>query len=82
MTTNNIVNVGLSGSTGTGNFVGATSPTLITPALGTPAAGSSAVGVAGTGYGGGAAGAWSDIGTTNRNGAAGQPGIIVAYEYS
>lgn len=39
MTTNNIVNVGLSGSTGTGNFVGATSPTLITPALGTPASG-------------------------------------------
>ena len=133
MTTNNIVNVGLSGSTGTGNFVGATSPTLITPALGTPASGNLAsctgyhgalIAVqtftgasgtytptsgmatvifemqgdgggsgavtgttntksgAGTGYGGGGAGAWSDIGTTNRNGAAGQPGIIVAYEYS
>lgn len=34
MTTNNAVNVGLSGSTGTGNFVGATSPTLVTPTLG------------------------------------------------
>ncbi len=44
MATNNAVNVGLSGSTGTGNFVGATSPTissptLTTPALGTPASG-------------------------------------------
>lgn len=39
MTTNNAVNVGLSGSTGTGNFVGATSPTLVTPALGTPSSG-------------------------------------------
>lgn len=34
MTTNCAVEVGLSGSTGTGNFVGATSPTLITPTLG------------------------------------------------
>lgn len=34
MATNNAVNVGLSGSTGTGNFVGATSPTLVTPILG------------------------------------------------
>lgn len=34
MTTNNIINVPLSGSTGTGNFVGANTPTLITPALG------------------------------------------------
>jgi len=39
MTTNNSVDVGLSGSTGTGNFVGATSPTLVTPALGTPSSG-------------------------------------------
>jgi len=39
MTTNNAVNVGLSGSTGTGTFVGATSPTLVTPALGTPSSG-------------------------------------------
>lgn len=39
MTTNNAVNVGLSGSTGTGSFVGSTSPTLVTPALGTPASG-------------------------------------------
>ena len=36
MTTNNAVNVGLSGATGTGNFVGANTPTLITPHLGTP----------------------------------------------
>lgn len=34
MATNNAVNVGLSGATGTGNFVGANTPTLITPALG------------------------------------------------
>ena len=31
MTTNNSVNVGLSGSTGTGNFVGSTSPSITTP---------------------------------------------------
>jgi len=34
MATNNAVNVGLSGSIGTGNFVGSTSPTLVTPILG------------------------------------------------
>lgn len=34
MATNNAVNVGLSGATGTGNFVGANTPTLITPILG------------------------------------------------
>jgi hypothetical protein len=34
MTTNNSVNSPLSGTTGTGNFVGATSPTLVTPTLG------------------------------------------------
>lgn len=34
MTTNNAVNTGLSGTTGSGNFVGANSPTLITPVLG------------------------------------------------
>lgn len=34
MTTNNSVNVGLSGSTGSGTFVGATSPTLVTPVIG------------------------------------------------
>ena len=39
MATNNSVNTGLSGFTGTGNFVGSTSPTLVTPALGTPASG-------------------------------------------
>lgn len=39
MATNNSVNVTLSGQTGTGTFVGSTSPTLVTPALGTPASG-------------------------------------------
>jgi hypothetical protein len=39
MATNDSVNVGLAGVTGTGNFVGSTSPTLVTPALGTPASG-------------------------------------------
>jgi hypothetical protein len=34
MATNNKLNVSLSGQTGTGNFVGATSPTLVTPVLG------------------------------------------------
>ena len=34
MATNNAVNTSLSGQTGTGTFVGATSPTLVTPALG------------------------------------------------
>lgn len=39
MTTNNSVNVRLSGSTGSANFVGSTSPTFVTPALGTPSSG-------------------------------------------
>ena len=39
MATNNAVNTGLAGQTGTGNFVGATSPALITPNIGTPSAG-------------------------------------------
>lgn len=39
MATNNSVNTSLSGQTGTGSFVGSTSPTLVTPALGTPASG-------------------------------------------
>lgn len=34
MATQNAVDVGLAGSTGTGNFVGANTPTLITPVLG------------------------------------------------
>jgi hypothetical protein len=34
MTTNNAVNTTLSGQTGTGSFVGSTSPTLVTPTLG------------------------------------------------
>lgn len=34
MATNNALNVGLSGSTGTGNFVGVTSPTFVTPTIG------------------------------------------------
>lgn len=39
MTTKSSDNTTLSGQTGTGNYVGATSPTLVTPALGTPASG-------------------------------------------
>ncbi len=39
MATNDAVNVGLSGVTGTVNFVGSTSPTLVTPLLGTPTSG-------------------------------------------
>lgn len=39
MATINAVGNGLSGSTGSGAFVGATSPTLVTPALGTPSSG-------------------------------------------
>jgi hypothetical protein len=38
MTTNNAVNTTLSGQTGTGTFVGATSPTLVTPVLGAASA--------------------------------------------
>lgn len=38
MTTINSVGVNLSGQTGTGNFVGSTSPTLITPVLGAASA--------------------------------------------
>ncbi len=34
MATNNAVNTSLSGQTGTGTFVGATTPTLVTPVLG------------------------------------------------
>jgi len=33
MATNNPVNVGLSGATGTGNFVGSTAPTIVTPKI-------------------------------------------------
>ena len=39
MATINSVNVSLSGQTGTGTFVGANTPTLITPVLGTPTSG-------------------------------------------
>lgn len=39
MTTINAVGNDLTGATGTGNFVGSTSPTLVTPALGTPSSG-------------------------------------------
>ena len=39
MATNNAVNTSLLGQTGTGNFVGANTPTLITPLLGTPTSG-------------------------------------------
>lgn len=39
MATNNAVNVGLSGASGTGAFAGNVSPSFTTPALGTPSAG-------------------------------------------
>ena len=39
MATINSVNVGLSGSTGSGSFAGSTSPTFVTPLLGTPTSG-------------------------------------------
>jgi len=39
MTTKNAVGNSLTGSTGSGSFVGATSPTLVTPVLGTPSSG-------------------------------------------
>lgn len=39
MATINALDLGLSGATGTGNFVGSTSPSLVTPALGTPSSG-------------------------------------------
>jgi hypothetical protein len=39
MATNNAVNTSLSAQTGTGTFVGAISPTLVTPLLGTPTSG-------------------------------------------
>jgi hypothetical protein len=38
MTTQNVLNVGLSGQTGTGNFAGSTSPAFITPTLLSPTA--------------------------------------------
>ena len=39
MTTNNVLDVGLKGSTGSGSFAGSTSPTFVTPVLGTPTSG-------------------------------------------
>ena len=39
MTTQNSVNTTLAGQTGTGKFVGDTSPTFVTPILGTPQSG-------------------------------------------
>lgn len=39
MATQNSVNTGLSGSSGTGSFAGTTSPTFVTPVLGTPTSG-------------------------------------------
>lgn len=68
MATNNAVNTSLSGQTGTGNFVGATSPTLITPNVGVATATSVAFspttnGIIGT--------------TTNDNAAAGYVGEFI-----
>lgn len=39
MATRNVVDTTLAGQTGTGQFVGDTSPALVTPALGTPSSG-------------------------------------------
>lgn len=68
MATNNALNNGLSGTTGTGNFVGSTSPALITPTLGAASATSvtfsSTSGVVGT--------------TTNNNAAAGSVGELMS----
>lgn len=67
MTTNNAVNTGLSGSTGTGSFVGSTSPVLVTPNLGTP---TSLILTSATGDQTGT--------TTNNNAAAGKVGEYVS----
>ena len=69
MATNNAVDVGLAGATGTGNFVGANTPTLITPILGAATATSIAFnpttgGIIGT--------------TTNNNAGAGVVGEYVS----
>ena len=68
MTTKNAVGNSLTGSTGSGTFVGATSPTLVTPVLGaasaTSLAFSSTSGIIGT--------------TTNDNAAAGSVGEIIS----
>lgn len=69
MATNDAVNASLSGSNGTGNFVGSTSPTLITPTLGVATATSIAFspttgGIVGT--------------TTNNNASAGYVGEFIS----
>jgi hypothetical protein len=68
MATNNAVNTSLSGQTGTGTFVGSTSPTLVTPTLGAASATSvtfsSTTGIVGT--------------TTNNNAAAGSVGEYIS----
>lgn len=68
MATNNSVNVGLAGATGTVNFVGSTSPTLVTPILGAASATSlsfsTTSGIIGT--------------TTNDNAAAGSVGEFIS----
>lgn len=69
MATNNAVNTSLSGQTGTGNFVGATSPTLVTPTIGAATATSvtfspTTSGIAGT--------------TTNDNASAGFVGEVLS----
>lgn len=67
MATNNALNLALSGSTGTGSFVGSTSATLVTPVLGAASATSltfsSTSGIIGT--------------TTNNNAATGSVGQYV-----
>lgn len=65
MATNNAVNNGLSGATGTGSFVGATSPTITTPTIATSLTFSPTTGgIVGT--------------TTNNNTAAGNVGEVIS----
>ena len=77
---------GANGLSSTGSFVisgmGGSSPLGQGGQATLSAAGSSAVGNSGTGYGSGGAGAWSDVASTNRAGAPGLSGIIIAWEYS
>jgi len=89
MTTNNQVDVGLSGSSGTGSFAGTTSPTFVTPILGTPTSGNLAnctgLPVAGGGSGVSSHTAYMPIcgGTTTTGAvqsvATGSPGNVLTY---
>lgn len=73
MATRNTVDTSLAGQTGTGNFVGSTSPTFVTPILGTPTSGTltncTGLPVAGGGTGLASATAYAVLcgGTTSTN---------------